>query len=83
MLRQGRRVARLREQGFLHVYVFDGKNSFDRVHHSAISLLRSFSGERLLRLEAVLRERVAEFDPTLGPFTMPYPGGTLAFGSAS
>jgi glycosyltransferase involved in cell wall biosynthesis len=79
MLRQGRRFARLREQGFLHVYVFDGRNSFDHAHHAAISLLRSFSGARLLRLEATLRERIAEFDPPIGAFSMPYPGGALAF----
>jgi glycosyltransferase involved in cell wall biosynthesis len=79
MLRQGRRFARLREQGFLHVYVFDGRNSFDHAHHAAISLLRSFPGARLLRLEATLRERIAEFDPPIGAFTMPYAGGALAF----
>ena len=81
MLRQGRRFARLREQGYLHVYVFDGRNTFDQVHHATISLLRCFRGARLVRLEAVLRARIAEFDPPLGPFAMPYAGGALVFGA--
>jgi len=79
MLRQGRRFARLREHGYLHVYVFDGCNSFDHAHHAAISLLRGFRAARLLRLETILRRRIAEFDPPLGPFAMPYTGGALAF----
>ncbi len=83
MLRRGRRFARLREQGYLHVYVFDGRNSFDHAHHAAISLLRGFRAARLVRLEAVLRERIAEFDPPLGRFTMPYAGGALAFGASA
>jgi glycosyltransferase involved in cell wall biosynthesis len=83
MLRQGRRFARLREQGYLHVYVFDGRNSFDQAHHAAISLLRSFRGARLLRLEAVLRARIAEYDPPLGSFAMPYAGGSLLFGTSA
>jgi len=83
MLRQGRRFARLREHGFLHVYVFHGRNSFDHAHHAAISLLRCFRAARLLRLEALLRERIAEFDPPLGAFAMPHAGGALAFGMAA
>ena len=82
MLRDGRRFARLREHGYLHVYVFHGGNSFDSVHHAAMSRLRAFGGARLLRLEPLLRARVAEFDPPLGGFSMPYAGGALEFGVA-
>ncbi len=80
MLRQGRNFARLREHGYLHVYVFHGHNSFDQAHHAAISMARSFRGAQLLRAEAVLRARIAEFDPPLGAFSMPYAGGKLVFG---
>ncbi|HEV3240036.1 MAG TPA: glycosyltransferase family A protein [Casimicrobiaceae bacterium] len=79
MLRQGRSFARLREHGYLHVYVFHGQNSFDQAHHAAISLVRGFRGARLLRLEAVLRARTAEFEPPLGAFSMPFAGGELVF----
>jgi glycosyltransferase involved in cell wall biosynthesis len=83
MLRLGRRFARLREQGYLHVYVFDGRNTFDQAHHAAISLLRCFRAARLVRLEAVLRGRIAEFKPSLGRFAMPYVGGALVFDAST
>jgi glycosyltransferase involved in cell wall biosynthesis len=79
MLRAGRRFARVRERGYLYVYVFDGRNSFDQAHHAAISLYHRFGGARLLRLESALRRHVAEYDPPLGAFTMPYESGELRF----
>ena len=79
MLRQGWTVARLRELGYLYVYVFDGRNTFDRAHHASISHYHRFRGARLIRLEAALRARVAEYDPPLGPFVMPHEGGRLEF----
>jgi glycosyltransferase involved in cell wall biosynthesis len=78
MLREGRTFARTRERGWLYVYRFDGRNSFDQVHHASISLRRSFRGPKLLQHEAELRARIAEYTPPLGPFTMPYEGGHFA-----
>jgi glycosyltransferase involved in cell wall biosynthesis len=79
MLREGRTFARLREHGYLHVYIFDGHNTFDRAHHASISYWRRFRGARLIRLESVLRERLAEYEPPLGSFVMPYESGRLEF----
>jgi glycosyltransferase involved in cell wall biosynthesis len=79
MLRQGRTFARVREQGYLYVYVFDDRNTFDLAHHTAISLYKRFRGARLVRLEAPLRKHIAEYDPALGAFSMPYAGGKLEF----
>ncbi len=79
MLRQGSTFARVREQGYLYVYIFDGANTFDHGHHAALSLTRRFRGARLVRLEADLRRHLAEYDPPLGPLTMPYDGGKLVF----
>ena len=79
MLREGRSFARLREHGYLHVYVFDGHNTFDHAHHASISHWRRFRGARLIRLESVLRERLAEYAPSVGPFVMPYESGRLEF----
>jgi glycosyltransferase involved in cell wall biosynthesis len=79
MLRQGWKFARVREQGYLYVYVFDGRNTFDHAHHAAISLYRRFRGARLVRLEAPLRRHLADYDPPLGAFSMPYVGGKLVF----
>jgi glycosyltransferase involved in cell wall biosynthesis len=79
MLRAAWAFARLYEHGYLHVYVFDGNNTFDRVHHASISQWRRFRGARLIRLESVLRERLAEYEPPLGSFVMPYERGRLEF----
>jgi glycosyltransferase involved in cell wall biosynthesis len=79
MLRQGRTFARVREQGYLYVYIFDGRNSFEQAHHAAISLYHGFDGARLLRFETPLRKHLLEYDPPLGAFSMPYAGGKLEF----
>jgi glycosyltransferase involved in cell wall biosynthesis len=79
MLRQGSTFARVREQGYLYVYIFDGANTFDHGHHAALSLSRRFRGARLVRLEAPLRQHVADYEPPLGAFTMPYDGSKLEF----
>jgi glycosyltransferase involved in cell wall biosynthesis len=79
MLRAGRTFTRLRRQGYLYVYVFDGRNTFDQAHHAAISLYHRLRGARLVRLEAELRRHIADYDPPLGVFTMPHEGGQLEF----
>ena len=79
MLRQGSIFARVREQGYLYVYLFHGSNSFDHGHHAALSLQRRFRGARLVRLETALRRHLADFDPPLGALSMPYDGGKLEF----
>ena len=79
LLRRGRRITRLREHGYLYVYVFDGLNAWDHDHHARISAWKRFRGARLLALEPMLRARLAEYDPPLGPFVMPYDGGELVF----
>jgi hypothetical protein len=79
MLRAGQTFARVREHGYLYVYVFDGRNTFDQAHHAAISLYHRFRGDRFVRMEPELRRHVAEYDPPLGAFTMPCEGGALEF----
>ncbi|MEP6997864.1 MAG: hypothetical protein ABI900_09450 [Betaproteobacteria bacterium] len=37
LLRRDCRITRLREHGYLYVYVFDGKNAWDYRHHATIS----------------------------------------------
>jgi glycosyltransferase involved in cell wall biosynthesis len=80
LLRRGRRITRLREHGYLYVYVFDGKNAWGYDHHATISAWKRFRGARLLSLEPMLRARLAEYEPPLGQFVMPYEGGQLVFG---
>ena len=83
LLRRERRITRLREHGYLYVYVFDGGNAWGYDHHATISAWKRFRGARLLSLEPTLRARLAEYDPPLGPFVMPYEGGELVFGGVS
>ena len=66
LLRRGRRITRLREHGYLYVYVFDGKNAWGYDHHATISAWKRFRGARLLALEPTLRARLAEYEPPLG-----------------
>jgi glycosyltransferase involved in cell wall biosynthesis len=79
MLREGRRFERIREHGYLHVYVFHGRNTFEQSHHASISSWGCFRRARLVPLESLLRARLAEYAPPLGPFVMPYEGGCLDF----
>jgi glycosyltransferase involved in cell wall biosynthesis len=83
LLRRGRRITRLREHGYLYVYVFDGKNAWGYDHHATISAWKRFRGARLLALEPMLRARLAEYEPPLGQFVMPYEGDQLVFGGVS
>jgi hypothetical protein len=83
LLLRGCRITRLREHGYLYVYVFDGQNAWGYDHHVAISAWKRFRGARLLALEPTLRARLAEYDPPLGRAVMPYDGGQLAFGNES
>src|SRR6185503_11068728 len=83
LLRRNRRVTRLREHGYLYVYVFDGDNAWGYDHHATISAWKRFRGARLLALEPLLRARLAEYDPPLGQFVMPDESGTLVFAGVS
>lgn len=75
----GRKLAKVRERGYVYVYVFHGGNTWELSHHASISRGRRFRGARLIRLESALRAHVAEYDPPLGPFVMPHEGGRLEF----
>lgn len=83
LLRRGRRITRLREHGYLYVYVFDGKNAWGYDHHATISAWKRFRCARLLALEPMLRARLAEYEPPLGQFVMPHESGKLVFGEVS
>jgi hypothetical protein len=65
------------------VYVFDGQNAWDYEHHATISAWKRFRGTRLLALEPMLRARLAEYEPPLGRFVMPYETGQLVFEGVS
>jgi glycosyltransferase involved in cell wall biosynthesis len=83
LLRRNRRITRLREHGYLYVYVFDGQNAWAYEHHATISAWKRFRGARLLALEPMLRRRLAEYAPPLGRLVMPCDTGQLVFDRVS
>lgn len=79
---RGCRITRLRDHGFLYVYVFDGGNAWDRGHHADISASKRIRGARLVRHASLLKQRLAEYDPPFAAMTMPFELGAFAFGRA-
>jgi FkbM family methyltransferase len=74
------RIVRLRDVGWCYVYVFHGGNAWSMQHHRAISQHKSLRAARLLGREAVLRRRLAEYDPPLGALVMPSSCGNIEIG---
>lgn len=73
----GRSITRLRGVGWCYVYVCHGRNAFDHAHHAAISRMKAMSAARVLAAERVLRERIAGYEPPIGPATLFYKGGKI------
>ncbi len=77
ILRQGERIARVRDAGWCSVYVYHGANTFNYAHHAAISRAKAFGLAILLQREHMLRQRLAEYRPGLGALRMPHEAGVL------
>lgn len=67
----GARIARMRDAGWSSVYTFHGANTWPATHHRAIAVAKHLPDARLLAREAILRRRLAEYDPPLGPVVVP------------
>ncbi len=80
MMREQRNLVRLRDQGWVYIYVYHGANVVPQTHHAAISQLKRYSGARLVAREGLLRQKLSEYAPGLGAVTMPWQGGALSFG---
>ncbi len=79
ILEAGCKIARLRNRGWCYVYTYHGSNTWQRPHHAAIAETKHRSSARLLADEQILRRRLAEYSPTLGPLSMPLSDGVLQF----
>lgn len=79
ILRNGHRVARLKDAGWCYIYVFHGRNAFDAMHHAAITREKRMPLARLMAREGNLRERLAEYAPPLPRAFYATPGGVLDF----
>jgi glycosyltransferase involved in cell wall biosynthesis len=80
ILEAGCKIARLRDVGWSYVYTFHGANAWHRQHHAAIAKAKHRSSARVLASESLLRRRLAEYVPALGPLTMPLQDGVIQFG---
>ena len=81
ILRDGHRIARLRDVGWCYVYLYHGNNAWSAAHHAAIARAKAFGQVRLLQRERVLRTRLAEYVPPLGPLRMPHENGVIEIGA--
>jgi glycosyltransferase involved in cell wall biosynthesis len=77
LLRRGHRVARLRDAGWCYVYVCHGGNVWPPARHAAISREKRFGAARLLRHEAMLRRRLADYAPGFGAVAFPHEAGNV------
>jgi len=80
ILDAGHRIARLRGSGWCYVYVYHGGNAWSLGHHAAISAAKRLGAARLLGREKILRERLAEYRPSLGAVVLPHAEGQIEIG---
>ena len=73
----GARIARVRGVGWCYVYTWHGANAWPEPHHLAIAASKHLPDARLLARERVLRQRLAEFAPPLGPLVVPCGAGPI------
>ena len=73
----GARIARVRGAGWCYVYTWHGANAWPEPHHLAIAASKHLPDARLLARERVLRQRLAEFAPPLGPLVVPCGAGPI------
>ena len=57
----------MRGAGWCYIYTWHGANAWPEPHHLAIAASKHLPDARLLAREPVLRQRLAEFAPPLGP----------------
>jgi glycosyltransferase involved in cell wall biosynthesis len=80
ILRQGSIIARVRDAGWSSVYVYHGANTFDGAHHAAIARAKALGHAALVQRETLLRQRLAEYAPSLGAVRLPHEAGALEIG---
>lgn len=79
LVQRGCRVAQLREQGYLYIYVYNGRNAWEIEHHAAISAWKRLPKARLVEHESTLRRHLAEYGLADTVVRMPHEDGSLFF----
>ncbi len=71
LVRRGHKIAALAGMGWIYIYIYTGKNAWDREHHLAISTWKHLPGDRLKAQIALLGARLSEYPTTIGPVSIP------------
>ena len=79
LLRSGLPIARVRDAGWCYIYVCHDSNAWDSEHHVAISRAKGLDTAQLLGRQYLLRQRLGEYQPALGPLTMPCGSAAIHF----
>ncbi len=77
LVRCGHKIAALGGMGWIYIYIYTGKNVWDKEHHMAISDWKHLSGDRLKTQISLLDARLREYATTLDPVSMPFEDQTL------
>lgn len=71
LVKRGRKIAALGGMGWIYIYVYTGKNVWEREHHAAISDWKHLGGEQLNKQIKLLDARLREYPIDFGPVSMP------------
>ena len=71
LIRRGHKIAALSGMGWIYIYVYTGKNAWEREHHLAISSWKHLSDKRFIPLQGELEVRLREYPTVLGSVNMP------------
>lgn len=71
------KITALRGQGYLYVYVYNGKNAWDFRHHAAISAWKRLRLDDLTPRVSTLTEYLRGYEWTINKLRMPHDNGVL------
>jgi len=77
MIARGCRLAGLSGHGYLYVYVYNGKNTWDLQHHAAISAAKRVRHDRLMEVLPLLRRHLPNYGWPVKALSLPHDRGVL------
>lgn len=77
LLEKEARICRVKGAGWCYVYVHHDSNVWSEGHHRAISRAKALGPAALLQRYAMLKKRLSEYEPPLGPVRLVSSQGTL------
>ncbi len=77
IIRKGCRVAELTGHGYLYLYVYNGKNTWNFQHHGEISAWKRYRQPQLEQNIEQIRRALKDYDLMHLPLKLPYDGGCI------